>query len=133
MKRVGTIIIGSFALLNVLTLFMADRFPLGDKSFGEYSIYSSAEFFYVYHIWGIVLAVVCVYAMWKEIRLLFMISLFLLCVVMFYPYFTSAQPGPQDNKPQTGQTPGEARDSVPANSEVSVPDSAVLDSIPKDS
>lgn len=107
MKRVGTIIIGSFAILNIITLFMADRFPLGDKSFGEYSIYSSAEFFYVYHIWGIILAGVCVYAMWKEIRMLFMISLFLLCVVMFYPYFTSTptQPQTQPNKTEENTAP----------------------------
>ena len=104
MKRVGSLIIGSFAVLNVLTLFMADRFPLGDKSYGEYSIYSSKEFFFVYHIWGIVLAVICIYAMWKEIRMLFMISLLLLCVVMFYPYFTST-PGAVPQTQPTEQGP----------------------------
>jgi hypothetical protein len=44
----------------------------------------------VYHVWGIVLAILCTYTMWKDIRILFMISLLLLMLVMFYPYFTGS-------------------------------------------
>ena len=95
MKRVGTFVMGTFALFNVVTLFLVNRFPIGDLSYGEYSIYASKGFFMAYHIWGIVLCVVCIYAMWKEIRLLFMVTLLLLIMVMFYPYFTSS---PSDRK-----------------------------------
>ena len=88
MKIVGTLLIGSFALFNLMMLFIEPAsFEYGIHH-GKYSIFSSREFYLVYHIWGIVLAAVAVYTMWKEISRLFMISLFLLCLLMFYPYLT---------------------------------------------
>lgn len=90
MKRVGYLVIGSFAVFNIFMLFIPDRFPIGDLSYGRYSIYSSLEFYYAYHLWGIALGAICIYAMAKEVRMLFMVSMFLLMVVMFYPYFTSS-------------------------------------------
>lgn len=69
---------------------MIDRFPIGDLSYGEHSIFSSAGFFYAYHIWGFVLSAVVIYGMWKEVRILFMVGFMLLGLQMFYPWFTSS-------------------------------------------
>lgn len=98
MKRVGYLILGSYAIFNVISIFLVNRFPIGLEGTGKYSIYSSKEFFIVYHAWGIVLAVVVIYAMKNEIRRLFLIGLFLMMVVMFYPWWSA---GPLER----GQTP----------------------------
>ena len=92
MKWVGSVVFMSFALFNVMTLvfFDFDGYPFGPEVAGPYSIFVSKKFFIVYHVWGIVLAVLCTYTMWKEIRILFMISLLLMMLVMFYPYFTGS-------------------------------------------
>ena len=92
MKWAGSVIFMSFALFNVITLltFANSDYPFGPEVAGPYSIFSSKKFFIVYHIWGIVLAILCTFTMWKEIRILFMISLLLMMLVMFYPYFTGS-------------------------------------------
>ncbi|HHG85004.1 MAG TPA: hypothetical protein ENJ82_09695 [Bacteroidetes bacterium] len=94
-KKMGYFILGSYAVFNVFSLFIVDRFPIGYAEAGPYSIYSSKGFFIAYHLWGILLAVVTMYSMWKEIRMLFMTSLLLMMIVMFYPYFTA---GPMDSQ-----------------------------------
>lgn len=92
MKWVGTVVFLSFAVFNVITLltFGNYSYPFGPEVAGPYSIFSSEKFFVAYHVWGIILAIVCTYAMWKDVRILFMISLLLLMIVMFYPYFTGS-------------------------------------------
>jgi hypothetical protein len=115
MKRVGYLILGSYAVFNVISIILVDRFPIGAEGIGKYSMYSSKEFFIVYHAWGIVLAVLVIYAMKNEIRRLFMIGLFLMMVVMFYPWFTA---GPMER----GEMPAKKN-----NTEIP------LDTLPKDS
>jgi hypothetical protein len=96
MKWAGTVIFLSFAIFNLIDLlFLMDRFEFGPDVAGQYSIYSSQKFFIAYHIWGIAMAIVCTYAMWKEVKILFLISLMLLMLLMFYPYFTGS---PMDQK-----------------------------------
>lgn len=92
MRWTGTFVFGSFAIFNIITLltFSNSHYPFGPEVAGPYSIFSSEKFFIVYHIWGIALSILCIYTMWKDIRLLFMISIFLLMLVMFYPYFTGS-------------------------------------------
>ena len=114
MKRVGYLILGSFAIFNVISIVLADRFPIGQEGVGKYSIYSSTEFFIVYHAWGIVLAGIVMYAMWKEIRGLFTISLLLLMVVMFYPWFTAGPIGRGEQSPKSNTEIN--GDSIPVDS-----------------
>jgi hypothetical protein len=92
MKWVGSVVFLSFAVFNVITLLFFDfeGYPFGPEVAGPYSIFVSKQFFITYHVWGIVLSVLCTYAMWKEIRVLFMIVLLLLMLVMFYPYYTGS-------------------------------------------
>ena len=105
MKSVGYLILGSYAIFNIISIALVDRFPIGMEGAGKYSIYSSKEFFIVYHAWGIALAIILIYAMAKEIRRLFMITLFLMMVVMFYPWFTA---GPLERGQQPApKTPSE--------------------------
>lgn len=90
MKWVGTFIVASYGIMGIWTITMIDKFPIGDLSYGEYSIFSSEGFFYAYHIWGFILSAVVIYGMWKEIRMLFMVGFLLLGLQMFYPWFTSS-------------------------------------------
>jgi hypothetical protein len=91
MKWMGTVIFLSFAIFNIIDLlFTMEHYDFGPDVAGPYSIFSSQKFFIAYHIWGIVMAIACTYAMWKEIRILFMVSLLLLMLLMFYPYFTGS-------------------------------------------
>lgn len=82
----------TFALFNIITLLTISnsKMPFGPEIAGPYSIFSSEKFFLAYHIWGILMAVIATYAMWKETKMLFWISLLLLMLLMFYPYFTSS-------------------------------------------
>ena len=89
------LIMGTYILSNIFMFFIMDRYPFGEDVAGPYSIYSSKSFFIVYHIWGIVLCILGMYALWKNSRRLFMITLFLLLLVMFYPWFTAS---PADRK-----------------------------------
>ncbi|MFN8396929.1 MAG: hypothetical protein U0176_20050 [Bacteroidia bacterium] len=109
MRWTGTFVFGSFAVFNIITLltFSSIHYPFGPEVAGPYSIFSSEKFFIVYHIWGIALSILCIYTMWKDIRLLFMISLFLLMLVMFYPYFTGSP-----TEKAKGQKQVEMQDSV---------------------
>ncbi|MEM7036172.1 MAG: hypothetical protein AAF570_04260 [Bacteroidota bacterium] len=86
----GYLIMGTYVVFNTLMIFLADQYPFGPEVAGPYSIYSSKSFFIVYHVWGMILCLLGMYAMWKEIRTLFMIVLFLLLIVMFYPWFTAS-------------------------------------------
>ncbi len=92
MKWVGTMVFLTFALFNIITLLTISnsKMPFGPEIAGPYSIFSSEKFFLAYHIWGILMAVIATYAMWKETKMLFWISLLLLMLLMFYPYFTSS-------------------------------------------
>lgn len=92
MKWVGTAVLITFALFNVLMLVsnVQGSFKFGPEVAGPYSIFASQKFFIAYHVWGIILPIVCTYAMWKETRMLFFISLLLLMLLMFYPFFTSS-------------------------------------------
>ena len=92
MKWVGTMVFLTFALFNVITLLTISnsKMPFGPEIAGPYSIFSSEKFFLAYHVWGILMAVVATYALWKETKMLFWISLLLLMLLMFYPYFTSS-------------------------------------------
>lgn len=92
MKWVGTAVFILFAIGNAIMLLVtnADNTPFGPEVAGPYSIFASYKFFVAYHVWGIIIAVVTTYALWKETRMLFWISLLLLMILMFYPYFTSS-------------------------------------------
>ena len=92
MKWVGTMVFLTFALFNVITLLTISnsKMPFGPEIAGPYSIFSSEKFFLAYHVWGILMAVVATYALWRETKMLFWISLLLLMLLMFYPYFTSS-------------------------------------------
>jgi energy-coupling factor transporter transmembrane protein EcfT len=92
MKWVGTVVFLTFAIFNVLMLVsnVKGHYQFGPEVAGPYSIFSSEKFFLAYHIWGIILPIVCTYGMWKETRMLFFISLLLLMLLMFYPFFTSS-------------------------------------------
>jgi hypothetical protein len=92
MKWVGTVVFLSFAVFNVITLatFAKIDYPFGPEVAGPYSIFSSEKFYLAYHVWGIIVAISATYAMWKEAKLLFWISLLLLMLLMFYPVFTSS-------------------------------------------
>ncbi len=93
LRRFGFIVIGSFAVFNLFTLLTFDMSLVGTPKYGPYSIFASKEIFYAYHIWGIIIPIVTIYAIIKETRMLFFISLLLLLVLQFYPVFTS---GPGD-------------------------------------
>lgn len=95
MKKVGYVILGTFAAFNVLTLvLMGKMFPeFGPEIAGPYSIMASKGFFIAYHVWGIAIALICMYSLWKNQRGLFMISLLLMMILMFYPYFSSEPSG----------------------------------------
>lgn len=96
MKRVAYVIFGTYAIFNLITIILlVDKSEFGPEIAGPYSIFSSKNFFIAYHIWGIVIAIVCIYALLKEIRMLFMIGLLLMTLIMFYPYFTGS---PMDKK-----------------------------------
>ncbi|MEM0998035.1 MAG: hypothetical protein AAGN35_13180 [Bacteroidota bacterium] len=128
MKRVGYLILGTYAIFNVISIALVNRFPIGDVGVGKYSIYSSQEFFIVYHVWGIVIAIVVMYAMWKEVRGLFMISLLLMMIVMFYPWFTAGDMARGERLPEskTAQVADSlAKDSVQL-------ESVAVDSVPAD-
>ena len=90
MRTMGYLIMGSYVVFNIMMIFLADKYPFGKEVAGPYSIYSSKGFFITYHIWGIGLCLLGIYAMWKDVRRLFMICLLLLLIVMFYPWFTSS-------------------------------------------
>lgn len=92
MKIVGYIMLGMFAAFNVLMLVMMDssKIEFGPAVAGPYSIFASRGFFIAYHAWGVILPLLCMYALWKEVRILFMTTLLLLLLLMFYPYFTSS-------------------------------------------
>lgn len=90
MKIMGHILFWSYAAVNMLYVFRAHIWEFGPEIAGEYSIYSSKNFFIAYHIWGAILAGICSFTLWKKNTRLFMIALFLFLVVMFYPYFTSS-------------------------------------------
>jgi thiol:disulfide interchange protein len=92
MKWVGTVVFLTFAIFNVITMltFANSDYPFGPEVAGPYSIFSSEKFFLAYHIWGILVAIMATYAMWTEAKMLFWISLLLLILLMFYPYFTSS-------------------------------------------
>jgi hypothetical protein len=92
MKKVGYVMLGMFAAFNLLTLALLGNMKVefGPAVAGPYSIFASKGFFVAYHVWGIILPVLCIYALWKEIRMLFMTTLLLLLLMMFYPYFTSS-------------------------------------------
>lgn len=91
MKWAGSIIFLSLAVFNLIDLiFTMDNYGFGPEVAGPYSIFSSKKFFIAFHVWGIALAIICTYSMWKEIRILFMISLLLMLLLMFYPYFTGS-------------------------------------------
>ncbi len=92
MKWVGTVVFLTFAIFNVITMltFSSSAYPFGPEVAGPYSIFSSEKFFLAYHIWGILVAIMATYAMWTEAKMLFWISLLLLILLMFYPYFTSS-------------------------------------------
>lgn len=97
------VLLAAYALGNVLFIFRAEVImENGPVNPGPYSIYSSIDFFRVYHLWGIVLAGFTAYAFYKEHRNLFLISLFLLFVVFFYPKFSSDPVN--DNKPKQNPT-----------------------------
>jgi hypothetical protein len=92
MKITGYVMIGMFAAFNLLTLVLMGNMKVdfGPAVAGPYSIFASKGFFIAYHVWGIILPLMCMYALWKEIRILFMTTLLLLLLLMFYPYFTSS-------------------------------------------
>lgn len=90
MKRAGYIILATLILFNLITLFTIGKMSFGPEINGPYSIFSSREFFIAYHIWGIILGGLCIYAIAKKIRILFLITLLLLLLVMFYPIATSS-------------------------------------------
>jgi hypothetical protein len=92
MKKVGYVMMGLFAAFNLLTLvFLGNmKVDFGPAVAGPYSIFASKGFFIAYHVWGIVLPLLCMVALWKELRMLFMTTLLLLLLLMFYPYFTSS-------------------------------------------
>lgn len=125
MKYMGSFILGSYGIISIINIIQIKHFPVGDPAYGEYSIFSSADFFSVYNIWGFILAIVALYGMWKEVRVLFLVGLFLLGVQMFYPYFTTNTIQPSQSKqPATGQVD---KDSVPVN-----PSGAPVDAPPMD-
>lgn len=91
MRRVGYAIFGTYAFFNVITIFfLTGKAEFGPEIAGEYSIFSSQNFFIAYHVWGIVISIVCIYGMYKENRMLFMVGLLLITLIMFYPYFTGS-------------------------------------------
>lgn len=91
MRFTGFAILGSYAVFNIITLVLMNRmFPqFGPELFGPYSIMASKQVFIAYHVWGIIIAIVTMYAMWKDIKVLFMIGLLLMSIIMFYPYFST--------------------------------------------
>jgi hypothetical protein len=92
MLWVGTVVFLTFALFNILTLVTLSsiEYPFGPAVAGPYSIYASKNFFIAYHVWGIIMPFIATYAMWREAKMLFWISLLLLILLQFYPYFTSS-------------------------------------------
>jgi hypothetical protein len=92
MRVVGSIILGTYAFFNLITLLLMNRmFPtFSPELFGPYSIMASKQVFIAYHVWGIILALITIYAMWKDLKNLFLIGLLLTTIVMFYPYFSTA-------------------------------------------
>lgn len=93
------VMLGMYAIGNILFIIRADVIMAsGPVNPGPYSIYSSIDFFRVYHLWGIVMAGFTAYAFYKEHRNLFLISMFLLLVIFFYPKFSSDPVN--DNKPE---------------------------------
>jgi|GEM_PF-2104525 len=108
MKWMGSFIVGSYGIISIINIIQIENFPVGNSDYGEYSIFSSPDFFWVYNIWGFILALVTLYGMWKEIRILFLVGIFLLSVQMFYPYFTTNTIQPSKSK----ATGTEQQDSV---------------------
>ncbi len=88
----GHVIMWVYALLCLLDIVRADvvlqNFAEHRETLPTYSIYTSKAFFIAFNFWGIVVALVCSYSLWKNIRLLFFITLLLLMVLMFYPYWS---------------------------------------------
>ena len=122
MKIVGTFIVGSYGLLGLWTLTQIDKFPIGDLSYGEYSIFSSEGFFYAYHIWGFILSGVTIYGMWKEVRMLFMVGFLLLGLQMFYPWFTSSPTDRQKGIEKMEQIRQDSLDKVNAGKDTTTVD-----------
>lgn len=85
------LIILFYAAFNLLFLLRADVIlaQFKDQDVGKYSIYNDKAIFLAYHAWGIIVPLVCSYALWKNLRMLFFISLTLLILVMFYPWLTA--------------------------------------------
>ena len=125
MKWVGTLVVGSYGLFSLWFMFIIDRWPIGDLSYGEYSIYSSEGFFYAYHIWGVILSGVTLYGMWKEIRIFFLLGFMLLGIQMFYPSFTSTQVDRQKGKELMEEKA--RQDSIRNAAEAAVMDSSASD------
>ncbi len=88
----GHLIMWAFALLCLLDIVRADvvlqNFTNPDHPLPTYSIYKNKDIFIAFNVWGIIIAAVCSYSLWKNLRMLFLISLLLLIVLMFYPYFS---------------------------------------------
>lgn len=81
---------GSYIIANLVTLiFLTDRYEFGPEVGGPYSIFSSKGFFIAYNVWGIILAGVAIYSLWKKQQKLLLISLIVLMALMFYPYYSS--------------------------------------------
>ena len=117
-----------YAIFNLITLFfLIDKADYGPEVAGPYSIFSSKNFFVAYHVWGIVISLVCIYAFAKENRMLSMIGLLLMTLIMFYPYFTGS---PMD-KAQGEKMVKEKAAQQQLQDSLSAP--LVLDSIKKDS
>jgi hypothetical protein len=125
MKWVGTVVFLAFAIFNVLMLVtnVQGNFKFGPEVAGPYSIFSSSKFFLAYHIWGILVPIVATYAMWKEAKMLFWISLLVLMLLMFYPVFTSS---PLDKA--EGEREKARQDSIQQLQKPSVRDTVKIDS-----
>jgi hypothetical protein len=130
MRWVGTVVFLTFAIFNVITLLTYGKLKptFGPEVAGPYSIYSTEKFFLAYHIWGILMAVVATYAMWKEAKLLFWISLLLLMLLMFYPVFTSS---PMDKA--EGEREKARQDSIEQSKQPIIMDTTKIDTLRSDS
>ncbi len=130
MRWVGTVVFLTFAIFNLITLltFANAKYPFGPEVAGPYSIFSSEKFFIAYHVWGILMAIMATYAMWKEAKLLFWISLLLLMLLMFYPYFTGS---PMDKA--QGEREKARQDSIDQSRRPVIIDSTAIDTTRIDS
>lgn len=88
----GHVIVWVYAGLCLLDIVRADvilqNFTDPKYTLPTYSIYRSKDFFIAFNVWGIITAGIFSYSLWQNIRILFLISLLMLIVLMFYPYFS---------------------------------------------